>query len=136
MSAPRLHIPDEPVVHLARWRRQLADGSPIDEVLDGPAGVLEWYWSRWGALERFGVDRATLTSIAHGYRREFGLWLRGERSHRSVASGFLGRVARRLPDDGDAPSRRVSHATTSVEADGRAAPEPARLEPCGAAAPH
>jgi hypothetical protein len=99
MNAPRLHIPDEPVVHLARWRRQLADGVPIDEVLDGSAGVLEWYWTRWAALERFGIDRSSLSAIARGYRREFGLWLRGERSHRSVASGFLGRVSRRLPDE-------------------------------------
>jgi hypothetical protein len=90
----RLHIPDEPVEQLARWRTRLAHGETLDDVLAGPDGVEAWYWDRWRAIERSGIGRGRFSLIAGRHRREFGLWLRGERRHEAVASTLAGRVAR------------------------------------------
>lgn len=107
MTAVRLHIPDEPIDRLATWRGRVDAGTPLDDVVLGEGGVVDWYWSRWQALASFGLDRAAFTRVAEGYLRELALWLRGERTHVATASGLLGRVTRRLPAD-DLLLRRAS----------------------------
>ena len=98
MSDLRLHIPDEPVAQLVAWRRALAEGASLREVLHGETGVLAWYWSRWRSLGRLGIGVDEFSRVGEGYARELGLWLRGERTHVATASGLLGRVARRVPE--------------------------------------
>lgn len=94
MTIVRLHIPDEPVEHLAVWRQRLANGETLDDVLFGEGGIEAWYWDRWRAVERLGIQREHFSLLAGRHRREFGLWLRGERRHEAVASSFAGRVER------------------------------------------
>ena len=107
MTPLQLHIPDEPIGHLAKWRALVADGASMDDVIDGPGGVVDWYWSRWRSVESLGMDRAMFASVSRGHRRELALWIRGERTHAATASGLAGRVARRL-DRPSAPPRSVA----------------------------
>ena len=100
MSDLRLHVPDEPVTELESWRRRLAAGATIDEVILGVDSVASWFWQRWRSLAHVGVDEAAFRAIVEGYAREIGLWLRGERPHKAVASGLAGRVTRRVPPEG------------------------------------
>jgi len=93
----RLHVPDEPVVGREHWYGSVLDGAPIERVLAGEGGVVEWLWSRWQVLERIGVTRAAFGALALGYRRELWLWLAGERTWDQCCSELIGRVARRVP---------------------------------------
>ncbi len=99
MTPPRLHVPDEPSTALRSWRRRLALGEPLADVLAGPDGVAQWYWDRWQALGRLGVARDAFDAQVGDHGRELGLWLRGERTHASVASSLAGRLSRRARPD-------------------------------------
>ena len=97
MTSVRLHVPDEPVSGAVEWRDALRRGLPIDDVVLGPDGVAEWFWSRWRSLERHGIDHGAFVEIGRGHARELALWLRGERPYRAAAASFAGRLERRVP---------------------------------------
>jgi hypothetical protein len=129
MTPPRLHVPDEPAPHLSAWRRRLDDGEALTEVLHGHDGVGAWYWARWQAVERLGCDREGFDGVVAGFERELGLWLRGERTHRAVASSLAGRVTRRLRDPAELAARATDSPPSRAAAPERAPCLEERLVP-------
>jgi hypothetical protein len=91
-----LHLPDEPA-HRREWLEAVLDGTALETVVGGEAGVTSWLWSRWRSLGAIGFDEASLGAVVLGYRREIWLWLLGDRTWEQCCSGLIGRIGRRLP---------------------------------------
>lgn len=91
----RLHVPDEPETGRDLWYGAVLGGRPIDEVLSGDGGVVDWLWARWRVLARSGFTPASFEAVVLGYRREIWLWLAGERTWEQCCSELIGRVDRR-----------------------------------------
>src|SRR5208283_3190577 len=89
---PVLHVPDEPTVRAERWLAAVLDGTPIQEVLSGSDGVVDWLWSRWRSLGTAGLHEEDLSGIVADYQREIWLWLAGERTWAQCCSGLIGRI--------------------------------------------
>ena len=103
--APELAVPPEPTELRARTR-DLAEQDPARAIalLGEGEWILGQLWERWGtALEPVGIGRERLRQIAVDYRRELWLWVMGERTWDQCAGGLLGRVQRRLGDQGSRP---------------------------------
>jgi hypothetical protein len=96
ISAPSLHIPDEPTDRAQAWLSAVLDGKELDDVLTQKDGLVPWLWSRWTALGQAGVVREDFTLIALDYRRELWLWLAGERIWTQSCAGLVGRINRRI----------------------------------------
>lgn len=92
-----LHVPEEPVLHRERWRRQVEDGADWATVVDRAGGLTAWLWERWQALGAAGMDGARFAATVAGYQKELWYWVLGERQWAQVCSGLIGRVERRLP---------------------------------------
>jgi hypothetical protein len=97
MTAPDLHVPDEPTVHAQAWLAEVLDGRELETVLTADGGVAGWLWTRWRTLATVGLSEADLNAIVVDYRRELWLWLAGERTWVQTCSGLIGRIERRLP---------------------------------------
>lgn len=81
----------------AQWRHAVIEGgSAIDDVVMAPDGLARWFWLRWRAVDRFGLDETAFRSVIMGYRRELWFWLAGERTWSQCVSGLLGRIDRRV----------------------------------------
>jgi hypothetical protein len=96
MSAPVLHVPDEPVARAHDWLDAIHRGRDLDDVLQGDDGFVPWLWSRWRSLGPAGLSEAELEKIVLDYRREVWLWLAGERTWTQCCSGLIGRITRRF----------------------------------------
>ncbi|HEY3941931.1 MAG TPA: hypothetical protein VGL60_05550 [Acidimicrobiales bacterium] len=107
----RLHVPEEPAAHKARWLAAVLDGADLAEVLAGADGVVAWLWSRWRVLERVGVHQQDLGQAVTSYRREIWLWLAGERTWSQCCEGLIGRVGRRGSSSPASPAPVAAVAT-------------------------
>jgi hypothetical protein len=96
VTAPTLHVPDEPVALAGAWLDRVLDGADLNAVLTGEDGVAIWLWRRWSSLARAGVSQDMFEAVVVDYRRELWLWLAGERTWVQACSGLVGRVSRRL----------------------------------------
>ncbi len=99
-----LHLPEEPENQRLRWWRQVAGGTPFDEVVVGQGSLAAWLWSRWLVLETAGLKEKEFVDLVDAYRRELWLWLLGDRPWDHCVAGLIGRLERRLAADG-APRR-------------------------------
>jgi hypothetical protein len=96
VTAPTLHVPDEPTARAEAWLHAVVNGAPIESVLGGDEGIAAWLWLRWSSLSKAGVSRDDFDRIVIEYRRELWLWLAGERTWAQACSGLVGRVNRRI----------------------------------------
>jgi hypothetical protein len=96
VTAPTLHVPDEPVVLAETWLDRVLDGADLAQVLSAEDGLAAWLWQRWRALAGAGVSEDAFVAVVVEYRRELWLWLAGERTWTQACSGLVGRVSRRL----------------------------------------
>ena len=96
VTAPTLHVPDEPVVLAETWLDRVLDGADLAEVLRADDGLAAWLWQRWRVLAGAGVSEEAFVAVVLEYRRELWLWLTGERTWIQACSGLVGRVSRRL----------------------------------------
>jgi len=95
-TLPTLHVPDEPTALADAWLAAIQEGSDLSVVLAAPDGLTVWLWSRWSALAAAGMTEAGFQQVVEDNRREFWLWLAGERTWIQVVSGLIGRVSRRI----------------------------------------
>jgi len=91
-----LHLPNEPAGQREHWRAAVLDGKDLSDVVGGHDGVAAWLWARWSTLNSQGMDQATFSAVAVGYRREIWLWLTGDRTWEHCCAGLIGRIGRRL----------------------------------------
>jgi hypothetical protein len=96
VTAPTLHVPDEPTAQATAWRRAIADGGALESVLATDDGLASWLWRRWSSLAAAGLSREAFGAIVLEYRRELWLWLAGERTWAQACSGLVGRINRRM----------------------------------------
>lgn len=99
VTAPALHVPDEPTARAEVWLDAVLDGNPLEATLTGPEGLSSWLWQRWSALSAAGLSRQDFDLAVLDYRRELWLWLAGERTWTQACSGLVGRLTRRLQRD-------------------------------------
>jgi hypothetical protein len=97
-SPVRLHMPEEPILLRQRWCDAIGGGAGSEAVIFGDGGLTDWLWSRWTVVEQRGVDRGRFESVVRGCRREFWLWLAGERPWEDCCASVIGRIDRRFPD--------------------------------------
>jgi coenzyme F420 hydrogenase subunit beta len=96
-----LEVPPEPIDELERVRALVLE-SPEAWGRLGASGVwiTDALWPWWGeALVQAKMTKSAMDQVVAGYRGELWLWLMGERTWESVASGLAGRLERRAPPD-------------------------------------
>jgi hypothetical protein len=96
VTAPTLHVPDEPVALAESWLDRVLEGADLVTVLGADDGLAAWLWRRWSSLASAGVSQDAFTAVVLEYRRELWLWLAGERTWAQACSGLVGRVGRRM----------------------------------------
>lgn len=96
MTAPTLHVPDEPTERAHVWLDEVVNGTDLQTILTADDGVAAWLWHRWSSLAGAGISRDSFTDIVVEYRRELWLWLAGERTWAQACSGLVGRISRRV----------------------------------------
>jgi hypothetical protein len=96
VTAPTLHVPDEPTARADVWLSAVANGASIESILRGDDGLAAWLWLRWSTLSKAGLSRDAFDRIVVEYRRELWLWLAGERTWTQSCSGLVGRISRRI----------------------------------------
>ena len=96
VTAPTLHVPDEPTARGEVWQSAVADGAALESVLTGDDGLASWLWHRWSSLSKAGISRDAFDRMVIEYRRELWLWLAGERTWAQSCSGLVGRISRRI----------------------------------------
>ncbi len=96
VTAPTLHVPDEPTARADAWLHAVVNGADLGSVLVAEDGLAAWLWQRWSSLAGAGMSRDEFTGIVVEYRRELWLWLAGERTWAQSCSGLVGRIGRRI----------------------------------------
>ncbi len=101
-AAKDLEVPPEPLDELERVRALVLE-SPEAWGRLGASGVwiTDALWPWWGeALVQAKMTKSAMDQVVAGYRSELWLWLMGERTWESVASGLAGRLERRAAPAG------------------------------------
>jgi hypothetical protein len=93
-----LEFPEEPVALRDGLRDALLDGQSWRDGIDPELCLGRWLWERWErVLDPLGVDFDRFAAELADNRREWWLWLLGDRQWRQVVEAQAGRILRRLP---------------------------------------